>query len=116
MYRDAPNTSELLDELLPDDRVIADVRADLAGGGLRDEEPAEMPPADVAMSVMSKSMVRTYYAPVDGRFETYFHCQVSVGAMLSNSSRQQVPEFSYASLRYGEDLQLLGVDYGAVLF
>jgi hypothetical protein len=43
MHRDAPGISELLDELLPGNRVLADVRADLARGGLRDEAPGQTP-------------------------------------------------------------------------
>jgi hypothetical protein len=103
---------DLLDNLLPDQRILKDVnhalKEEIEKGRFSDLSPEEIPSSDVALEIINKRFINSRY---EVGFGNHYICRVAVGGVQRNRNGIIVPKYFFATLHYTDDLRLITIDF-----
>lgn len=102
----------LLNNLLPDNRILKDVNQilnqEIERGYFSESEPEKIPPKDVTSEVVDKRFILLRY---EAGFGNRYVSRVAVGGVLKHRSGVIIPRYFFATAYYTDDLHLITVDF-----
>lgn len=103
---------ELINNLLPDEKILEDVSCalnlELEKGGFSNLALEEVPPKDTKSEVLTKRFIMNNY---ETGFGNHYVSKVAIGGVERHRNGVVIPKYFFATLYYTEDLRLITVDF-----